>query len=55
MAADTAAVRRWLLNEARSLQEQQEETRAKLEAVRSIMRLVTAYEAATATSAKEAS
>lgn len=55
MAADTDVVRRWLLNEARTLQQQQEDVRARLEAVRSIMRVVQAYEAATATPAKEAS
>jgi hypothetical protein len=57
MAADVdvAAVRRWLLEEARRLQQQQEETRGRLEAVRSVMRLVKAYEDATRPAAKEAS
>lgn len=55
MDADTAAVRRWLLNEARSLQQQQEEVRARLDATRAIMRLVKAYEIATAAATREAS
>ncbi len=54
-AEDVAGVRRWLLEEARALQRQQEETRARLEATRAIMRLVKAYEVATAAAAKEAS
>jgi hypothetical protein len=52
---DLPAIRRWLLVEARGLQQQQEETRRRLEAVRSIMRLVKAYEDATRPAAKEAS
>ncbi len=55
MDADVAAVRRWLLDEARRLQQQQEETRRRLEEVRSIMRLLAAYETATRPPAKEAS
>jgi len=53
MDANVAAVRRWLLDEARRLQQQQEETRRRLESVRSIMRLVKAYEDATRPPAKE--
>lgn len=52
---DVAAIRQWLLVEARGLQQQQEETRRRLEAVRGIMRLVKAYEDATRPAAKEAS
>jgi hypothetical protein len=52
MDADTAALRRWLLNEARDLQQQQEALRARLQAVRSIMRLA---KIATVEPAKEAS
>lgn len=57
MAADVdvAAIKNWLLGEARGLQRQQEETRRRLEAVRGIMRLVKAYEDATRPAAKEAS
>lgn len=40
MHADTTFVRRWLLDEARSLARQQDEIRARREAVRAIMRLV---------------
>lgn len=57
MAADVdvAAVKNWLLAEARGLQQQQEETRRRLEVIRSVMRLVKAYEDATRPAAKEAS
>jgi hypothetical protein len=57
MAADVdvAAVKNWLLGEARGLQLQQEETRRRLEAVRGIMRLLAAYEDATRPTTKEAS
>ena len=44
MDADTAAIRRWLLDEARALQEQQEATRCRLAILRSIMRLVAAHD-----------
>lgn len=56
MAADVnvGAIRRWLLVEARELQQRHEDTRRRLEAVRSIMRLVKAYEAATRPTAEEA-
>jgi hypothetical protein len=53
--ADVAAVKNWLLVEARGLQQQQEEIRRRLEAVRRMMRLVAAYEAATRPTTKEAS
>jgi hypothetical protein len=53
--ADLPAIRQWLLGEARGLQQQQEELRRRLEAVRSIMRLVKAYEDATRPTTKEAS
>jgi hypothetical protein len=57
MAADVdvVAIRQWLLVEARGLQQQQEETRRRLEAIRLVMRLVAAYEAATRPAANEAS
>lgn len=56
MAADVdvAAIRRWLLVEARGLQQQHEDTRRRLEAVRSIMRLVKLYETASRPTAEEA-
>jgi hypothetical protein len=52
---DVAAVKNWLLGEARGLQQQQEETRRRLEAIRGIMRLLAAYEAASRPTAEEAS
>ena len=57
MAADVdvAAVKNWLLGEARGLQQQQEETRRRLEAIRGTMRLLAAYEAGTMPAAEEAS
>jgi hypothetical protein len=54
MDADVLAVRRWLLDEARSLQRQHEDLRRRLAAVRSLMRLVKAYEVATQSAAAEA-
>lgn len=51
---NVASIRRWLLVEARELQQRHEDTRRRLEAVRSIMRLVKAYEAATRPTAAEA-
>lgn len=50
---DLTAIRHWLLDEARALQQCQEETCRRLESVRSIMRLVKAYEDATQPTAKE--
>ena len=56
MAADDVdAVKNWLLGEARGLQQQQEETRRRLEAIRGIMRLVKAYEDAKRPAAREES
>lgn len=57
MAADVnvAAVKHWLLAEARGLQQQQEETRRRLEAIRSVMRLLASYEDATRPATKETS
>lgn len=52
---DVAAVKNWLLVEARGLQQQSEDVRRRLEAIRSVMRLVKAYEDATRPAAKEAS
>ncbi len=54
MDADVLAIRRWLLDEARGLQQQHEDVRRRLAAVRSLMRLVRAYEAATRPPAAEA-
>lgn len=51
---NVAAIRRWLLDEARELQHKHEDTRRRLEAVRSIMRLVKLYETATLPTAEEA-
>jgi hypothetical protein len=55
MAAELPPIRRWLLDEARALQQQQDGLRVRLEAVRSIMRLVKAYETATEAKPPEAS
>lgn len=47
MAADTAALRRWLLEEARALQTQQDASKVRLEVLRSILRLVAKHESTT--------
>ena len=46
MAADVPAIRRWLLDEVRTLQQQQESARIRLMVLRSIMRLIADSEAA---------
>lgn len=55
MAADTTAIRRWLLDEARSLQEQQEAIRVRLTVLRTIMRLVASHDGTPARPVEEAS
>lgn len=51
---DLTAIRHLLLEEARGLQQRREETNRRLEVVRSIMRLVKAYEDATRPIGREA-
>lgn len=45
--ADDTALRRWLLDEARALQQQQETVRVRLAVLRSIMRLIARHRAPT--------
>jgi hypothetical protein len=54
MDADVLAIRRWLLDEARGLQQQHEDVRRRLAAVRSLMRLVAASAPPTRPPAAEA-
>lgn len=54
MAADLRAIRHWLLDEARALQQQQDAARVRLTVLRSIMRLVADHEAVLRQQAPEA-